>query len=571
MAPLRQNIGYQASMFSPTKGTAMIMSQEQALLKAQAQLDQLIESVHSAVEQCNRIDQVERDLIARLLDLGLTLLNLFVARHGDGDLGATAETVEGQTVQRLPLIHDRRYVSIFGELAIPRVVYGTREGQKVELAPLDKSLGLPAGDFSYVVEDWAQRFSLKGSFAEAAESLQTLLRLRIGVHTLERMSQEMADSVVPFREAIEPPPAAEEGPILVVTADGKGVPMRRPAQDGPKPHHRRTKGEKANKKQMACVGAVYSIEPFVRTADDILDEVIRHEKAEGRPEPAHKHVWAEMSRDVEGEPLNAKDAIFGALFQDLNLRNAGHDRPVVCLMDGERALWEAQRVYFSEAVGILDLFHVMERLWTAAHCFHAEGSDAAEGFVADRLRGLLEGRVGPCHRRTSPAVDQASTDRVASQDVGLGDHVPGEQPGAHAVRRLFEGGLPDRQRRGRRSLPPPGQGPDGADGDALDRFGGASDAPSPSDLPERSMGGLRRRPDRTATNQAVWEKCGIALSGLHPFDLTDSAWAAGSAGAMGTEGIPILLAVDGAGVLYAEAPPFGRILIVCSPTASSWA
>jgi hypothetical protein len=394
MAPLRQNMGYQASMFDPTKGTAMIMNQEQALLKAQAQLDQLIASVQSAVEESRRIDQVERDLIAQLLDLGLTLLNLFIAQHGNGDLGDTVQTDEGRTLRRLAQTHDRRYVAIFGELTIPRVVYGTREGQKIELAPLDRTLGLPQGDFSYVVQDWVQRFSLKGSFAEAAESLQTLLRHRIGVHTLERMSQEMADSVVPFREAIESPPAAEEGPILVVTADGKGVPMRRPVQDGPKRHHRRTKGEKANKKQMACVGAVYSIKPFVRTADDILDEVIRHEKTKDRPEPAHKHVWAEMSRDVEGEPLNAKDAIFCALFQDLNLRNAGHDRPVVCLMDGERALWEAQRVYFPEAVGILDLFHVMERLWTAAHCFHAEGSDEAEEFVADRLRGLLEGRVG---------------------------------------------------------------------------------------------------------------------------------------------------------------------------------
>ena len=372
----------------------MIISKEQAILKAQAQLDQLIASVDQAVEQSSRIDQVERDLIAQLLELGLTLLNLFVAQHGNGDLGSTAETSEGRTVRRLDQTHDRRYVSIFGELTIPRVVYGTREGQKIELAPLDKTLGLPEGDFSYVVQDWVQRFCLKGSFAEAAESLQTLLRHRIGVHTLERMSQEMADSVVPFRKALDPPPATEEGSILVVTADGKGVPMRRPAQEGPKPHHHRTKGEKANKKQMACVGAVYSIVPFVRTADAILDEVIRHEKIKDRPKPAHKHVWAEMSRDVEGEPLGAKDAIFCALFQDLNLRNAGHDRPVVCLMDGERALWETQRVYFPEAVGILDLFHVMERLWTAAHCFHAEGSDKAEEFVADRLRGLLEGRVG---------------------------------------------------------------------------------------------------------------------------------------------------------------------------------
>ena len=45
-------------------------------------------------------------------------------------------------------------------------------------------------------------------------------------------------------------------------------------------------------------------------------------------------------------------------------------------------------------MGILDLFHVMERLWAAAHCFHAEGSDEAEEFVADRLRDLLQGRVG---------------------------------------------------------------------------------------------------------------------------------------------------------------------------------
>ena len=29
-----------------------------------------------------------------------------------------------------------------------------------------------------------------------------------------------------------------------------------------------------------------------------------------------------------------------------------------------------------------------------AHCFHKDGSDEAKGFVEERLRGLLEGRVG---------------------------------------------------------------------------------------------------------------------------------------------------------------------------------
>jgi hypothetical protein len=394
MASLGENIGYDASMFPHHKEAIMIFSQEQALLKAQADLQDLVTFARQAASEGTRIDRVERELMRRLLGLGLTLLRLFIAEQGDGDLGAELPAADGHTLRRLPAPHDRRYVSIFGELLISRAAYGSREGRAIERVPLDERLGLPAGDFSYVLEDWAQRFCLKGSFAEAAESLETILGLRLGSRTLEHMNQAVAGFVPPFRDAAEAPPADEEGPILVVTADGKGVPMRRPAGDGPRRHHRRTKGEKANKKQMACVGAVYSIEPFVRTADEILDEVLRDRRGEDRPEPAHKHVWAELSRDLDGEPLSAKDAVFAALFDDLNLRNAGYDRPVVCLMDGERALWEAQRVYFPEAVGVLDLYHVLERLWTAAHCFHREGSDEAERFVEDRLRGLLEGRVG---------------------------------------------------------------------------------------------------------------------------------------------------------------------------------
>ena len=41
-----------------------------------------------------------------------------------------------RTVRRLPERHDRRYVSIFGELIIDRVAYGTREGQVIERVPL---------------------------------------------------------------------------------------------------------------------------------------------------------------------------------------------------------------------------------------------------------------------------------------------------------------------------------------------------------------------------------------------------------------------------------------------------
>jgi hypothetical protein len=372
----------------------MIITPEQAALKAQEQFDALRDLVQQAAQAEQRIDTVERSLMRQLLALGHTLLSAFVAQQGDGDLGPEAETVAGQTARRLPERHDRRYVSIFGELAIDRVVYGTREGQRIERVPLDERLGLPEGEFSYVLEDWGQRLCLKGSFAEAGHSLEMLLGLKLRTRTLEHMSREVAGDAPAFQDALPVPPPREEGPLMVVTADGKGVPMRRPPQDGPRPHHRRTKGEKANKKQMACVGAVYTIEPFVRKADDILDEVLRDKKAGERPKPQHKHVWAEMTREVAGETVNAKEGLFSRLEAELAARNAGHDRPVICLMDGERALWEMQREHFLGAVGILDLFHVLERLWAVAHCFHKEGSDPARKYVEERLRDLLQGRVG---------------------------------------------------------------------------------------------------------------------------------------------------------------------------------
>lgn len=366
-------------------------------LKPQEQFEQIQKFIGQAVQDGRRIDSVERDLMRYLLALGLSLLSSYVAQQGDGDVGPEVTTPEGDTARRLPEPHDRRYVSIFGELTVSRFVYGTREGQKIERVPLDERLGLPEGDFSYVLEDWGQRLCLKESFAEAGQSLEMLLGLRLGTRALEQMNRAVASYAPSFQDALELPPACEEGPLMVVTADGKGVPMRRPEEDedGPKPHHRRGPGEKANKKRMACVGAVYSIDPFVRRAEDIIDEVLRDKKAKERPRPQHKHVWAELTREFEDEPpVTAKDGLFCHLNGELTARNLGHDRPVICLMDGERALWDAQAVYFPEAVGVLDLFHVLERLWAVAHCFHKEGSDESKAFVEERLRDLLQGRVG---------------------------------------------------------------------------------------------------------------------------------------------------------------------------------
>jgi len=370
----------------------MIMIQEQAILKGQRQFADIAAFVRQAARDGRPIEQVERGLWESLLALGLTMLESYVAAQGTGDLGPTV-TFKGRALRRLERLHDRRYVSVFGELTISRAVYGTRETQKHELVPLDARLGLPEGDFSHLLQEWDQAFCVQGSYDASRRTVERVLGLGQSVRSLEQMNVAMARGVESFRNAQPTPPPEEEGSLLVLTADGKGVPMRRERDETPV-RGRRKNGEKANKKRMACVGAVYTIEPFRRTADEVVDEVLREKCRPDRPTPQHKRMRAELTREIEGQEVNGKERIFSWFAEQVGARSPDGDKPVVCVMDGERALWKLLMKYLPQVVCILDLFHVLERLWQAAHCFHAEGSVAAKEFVTERLRRILLGEVG---------------------------------------------------------------------------------------------------------------------------------------------------------------------------------
>ena len=194
----------------------MIMTQEKHLIKAHEQFETLCDWIRNAGEERLRIDQVERGLFARLLMLGLTLLKAFVAGFGRGDVGRAIEQA-GRTLSRSAEPHRRRYVSIFVELSIERFVYAKREKQKIEHVPLDARLGLPAGDFSYVLEDWQQRLCLQGSFDEGVESLDDWLGVKPSVRSAEAMNRQMARHAMDFRVSQKPPLPDEEGLLIVVS------------------------------------------------------------------------------------------------------------------------------------------------------------------------------------------------------------------------------------------------------------------------------------------------------------------------------------------------------------------
>ena len=371
-----------------------MMTHQQEFHKADMVYSELKHCLNRTGADGLRADETERFVLQELLKLGRELLEISIARCGDGDQGESLE-VEGRSLKRLPEKRRRRYVSVFGEHNFEQYVYAVRENQKIELRPVDRQLGLPAGEHSYVLQDWLQRFCIKESFEEGGSSLEAVLGLKIPVGTAERLNQHMAEQAESFRLHQPPPDSPEEGELLVYANDCKGVPMRRPLEQRlDQRGRRRGKGEKANKKQMACVGSGYSVDRFVRTADDILDEMFHREREQERPRPQNKRLWAEMTFARQGEPINGKTRVFIQQAIDLQARDPTGEKTVVCLTDGEKALRREQQQWLPRAIGILDIWHVTEYLWAAAYCFYPEGSDQARRFVRDRLRLLLEGKVG---------------------------------------------------------------------------------------------------------------------------------------------------------------------------------
>jgi hypothetical protein len=286
----------------------------------------LVERLRAAADQHQPIHHVEEAIFRDLLVMGRSFLRAFLASSGDGDIGPTLTVPADHpsdppcVLPRLDQTRSRPYQSIFGEVEIERIGYGH---DRLEAAPLDARLHLPRRQYSYLLQQWLGVFVVDDAHAEAIKKLQTILGLEIAVKASEDLNREQGSDVEPFQNHLATPEATEEGPILVVTADCKGVPLVRKAlppeeetTDTPLPalaNQRRGKGEKANKKKMAAVGAVYTIDPFVRTADEVIDEVMRKKAAKRRPKPAHKRVRAEL--------LVGKVALFLWLADEVVRRN----------------------------------------------------------------------------------------------------------------------------------------------------------------------------------------------------------------------------------------------------------
>lgn len=378
----------------------MIIEIEDRFCKVAKAFSEVLHKVQRAAKRGDAVHAVEEMTWSGLIETGREVVVAYIKEQAKELPRPEVIEHEGKTLRRLPEERLRPYVSAFGSTPFRRDVYATRETQRQEVVPLDAKLGMPESDTSYLLQKWIGVRVVKESYKESQSTLQEILGFAPSVNCLEDLAARASEHADAYFEQQGPVDAATEAEIVVATSDCKGVPMRKadaprtkPGGDVPR-GKRLKKGEKNGQKRMACVGGVYSVAPFRRTAEDVVQEILRNKKQEQRPKPQNKRLRAFLTRIVDGQEVNAKDVIFDWLANELRQRDPHEQRTVVAVMDGETKLRDLQELKIRRAIGILDIWHVTEYLWKLAYCFHREGSREAGAFVETYLRKLLEGEVG---------------------------------------------------------------------------------------------------------------------------------------------------------------------------------
>lgn len=343
----------------------------------------------SQAAQSAGMSQLERESERRGREILRLALQAHIDARGDGDVGEALVLAGEQGELRLShkRLHTRPLITLFGEVRVTRVGYGARGHDTIH--PLDAQLRLPGRLWSYECQHRLIRAVVCGPFDEAIALVAEMTGTTVPKRSAEQLVCDAAvdfDSFYAGRAAETIGPTEEE--ILVGAIDCKGIPMVK--SDGAQKVVRRGKGQKANKKKMATVAAVHSQPPIFRTPAEVINSLFSTEQSSNerprRPKPSHKRVWASLTA--------GKDTFIADVKAEMTRRDPTHERTWVILTDGERALQRRVISTFTDVTLVLDLLHVLEKLWKAAHALHPEGSPEAAAFVRKRTARILCGMTG---------------------------------------------------------------------------------------------------------------------------------------------------------------------------------
>jgi hypothetical protein len=361
----------------------MTFNSQDIIQEIRAEFEMLLDFATGVEAQVSTADRIERGLFKRLLDLGAKLLLLFFIIRAQNSSRESIQTAEGQELAYLEE-RKRTYFSIFGKIPLWRP-YFYKSG--VGEAPLDAELSLGSDRYSDFLRDMSEYLAVYVAYHKDADLLDRFFDLQLSTRVIQKIIDADAVDVEAFYAQKSPPAPAEEAEVLVLQADGKGVPMvlETPAE----PIVRLGKGKKRGCKKEAIVTTVYTTACAPRTPEEVVDSLFHpdsttHQDASAHPKPQNKHIWA---------TLDGKDAALDRLMKQVTPRQGSHIQHQVALCDGCEALQSRIEARFPDFALILDFIHPNEDLWEVANSLLGETSEQRIDWVAQKTLQMLSSQT----------------------------------------------------------------------------------------------------------------------------------------------------------------------------------
>ncbi|MFQ5641910.1 MAG: hypothetical protein ACE5IR_28370, partial [bacterium] len=207
-----------------------IYEKEQSIVKMKNEVKALEAYLKQACGH-EEIHQVEKNIFDFVKKIGRHALQSFIDESGSGYEDDNPPIDSNEDAMRYKIIRHSAYQSIFGKVRIMRAGYHDTTQQRYYF-PIDSQLNLPQSMYSYLLSNWLLACASETDYRKSVELINKIFGLDLSHTVPKRLCAEVAEGVDPFYEEIPAPPEETEGTHIAISADGKGVPIKKSEESG---------------------------------------------------------------------------------------------------------------------------------------------------------------------------------------------------------------------------------------------------------------------------------------------------------------------------------------------------
>lgn len=404
--------------------------------RCRREFNNVLDVVREAAQRPNSTLTFEPQLWARVMCLGRMLFALWLC-HADKVIMARLERgwVRGSRFFERRGSQSREIGTLFGKLQYRRGYAYCAEAERGYF-PLDEAIGLTADAFTPLVVSHICRLATRMSYEAATVVFGWFLQWAPATRTVQELTMGLGGQAQKFAAQAPAPPPDDEGEVLVIQIDSKGIPTatkaelesrRGPRPPGPAEPSRRHRGRDKRSKQ----GPRPRLDPDDHSKNARMATLVVLYTLAQDPNSSAPRLLGPRNPRVHAS-FSPKRYAFQVARREAEKRGFGPDsgKRIQFVYDGDEDLETYRQQYFGDypadhVIVTADIMHVLEYLWAAGSTLYPQDKDDRARWVGIQKARLL--------RSEGERVRQELRDRLAA--------VPKTGPGTKDKRKQLEATL----------------------------------------------------------------------------------------------------------------------------------